>query len=177
MEVGMMPLASSRPDRRTEARLTGPAGGNLRGHRWPWVRRRDRRLLLYELSFAAGAHAPASARAAVRDVVRDRIDATAADDVELLVTELVTSRLEQRPAAPDEAVSLTVMLLPRVLHVELADPDRGLDAASLLASPVLDPRGGRRLLGALASRWGVRASPAGVWFELDRPRLGLRSHL
>ena len=166
---------NSRVDRRPGP-LVAPAGGNFGRRGWPRPRRRDRRLLLYELSFTAGAHAPASAQAAVGEVIEDRLDEAAADDVRMLVTELVSSRLAQRPEAPAETVSLTVMLLPRLLHVEVADPAREVDVASLLVTPAPRSPRGPRLFAALASRWGVRSAPAGVWFELDRPRSGFRAH-
>jgi hypothetical protein len=168
-------VASLRHDRRSKDRVAGPADTPSRTRRrWPRVPRSERRVVLRELSFPAGERAPEAAQAAVTEVVRERVDPATAEDIRVLVGELVTRRIAQRPRRDAETVSLTLLLLPRVLHVELEDPNCELDLRSLLPRPVPDLHDGWQTVGALASRWGVRPASPAIWFELDRPRRAAR---
>ena len=89
------------------------------------------------------------------------------DDLELMVTELVTNAVLHGRSAPEVAL----FLLPRAIRVEVADES---PAMPRLHRAELDDESGRgiALVDQLSSRWGAEPSPGGgktVWFEIDRP--------
>ena len=93
----------------------------------------------------------------------------------LLVSETVTSMLDQKPSGRgDGAVEVAWALVGRCLHVEVSD-DGGPARLRRRVHHVAAERGrGLQLVGALASRWGVREDVGGrtIWFELDLPPAG-----
>jgi hypothetical protein len=88
----------------------------------------------------------------------------------LLVSETVTSMLDQAPAGPGRGTfEVAWAVVDHRLRVEVSDdggPARLRHRIHELQSP---GGGGLQLLQILARRWGVREEVAGrtIWFELD----------
>ena len=96
---------------------------------------------------------------------RDRAAQTAADDLLLLVSELVTNAC-RHGAAP---YRLTLEPIGADLRVEVADS--GPELPTIRPDQPEVPGGfGMRLVGQLASAWGVRTDQGGktVWLEMAR---------
>ena len=126
-----------------------------------------------ELRVRLPAHdvAPAAARHSLGSVT-PALGPSAAENLELLVSELVTNSIRHARLGPEEWVELTVTSSPETLRAEVADPGPGFDPP---AHPTPRPghEGGMGLffLDRLADRWGVRREDDAncVWFEIDRP--------
>jgi serine/threonine-protein kinase RsbW len=88
----------------------------------------------------------------------------------LLVSETVTSTLDQSPAGQEHGTfEVSYALVEDRLHVEVSD-DGGPARLRRRLHGVHSANGrGLQLVQALARRWGVRESPTGrtIWFELD----------
>jgi hypothetical protein len=90
----------------------------------------------------------------------------------LLVSETVTSILDQVPAGPGRgSFEVAWALAERRLRVEVSDDGGPARLRHRIHELHSAGRGGLHLLPALARRWGVRESLAGrtIWFELDLP--------
>src|SRR5580658_4976366 len=113
------------------------------------------------VTFGHSRGSPREARRFVRRVAAHRADL---DDLELLVSELVTNAVVY--ATGD--VEVTICLGADRVRVAVGD---GNGTPPNLRSP--DAAGGRglHLVEAVASRWGVegRAGGKSVWFEMDGP--------
>ena len=96
----------------------------------------------------------------------------AREDLELLVTELLTNSVRHAGMGEHERIGLRVSETPPTLRVEVSDPGRGFDHE--VREPPAGSPGGRGLLlvHRIARRWGI-GSDGGtrVWFEIPwRPR-------
>ena len=121
-----------------------------------------------KLRLQAGPRAAREARAAVEGTLA-RARPEVRDDVQLLVSELVTNSVRHADLGPGDAVKVRLSASPEAVRVEVEDAGRGFDPARLAG-----PRGaggyGLFLVDRLANRWGVdRRAGVNVWFELDRP--------
>jgi DNA-binding NarL/FixJ family response regulator len=106
------------------------------------------------------------ARRMVSEALQRWDDRVPGDDVELLVTELVTNAVLHGGSAPEVAL----LLLPDAIRVEVAD---GSSEMPQLRAATLEDTSGRgiALVDELASRWGAEPGADGgktVWFEIDR---------
>ena len=120
------------------------------------------------LSLGRSPQAPAQARKAVSRWLRDRVDGALLDDVQLLVSELVTNAVRHQSASGE--IEMAVALAGRRVRVEVSDPGSGFSKPKV-GEPPPDSLGGRGLLivDRVASRWGVTpGQPTRVWFELER---------
>jgi anti-sigma regulatory factor (Ser/Thr protein kinase) len=114
----------------------------------------------------------AAARRFVTETLARGSDAR--ETARLLVSETVTSMLDQTPSGHgDGAVEVAYAVEGHRLHVEVSDD--GGPARLRRRVHHVDPEHGHlglQLVRAMASRWGVREDPAGrtIWFELDLPR-------
>ena len=120
--------------------------------------------------FTGEATAPAAARhfarASLTDLIGDVADGTLGDDVELIVSELVTNSV--RANSPTVLVELTVT--GATLLVSVGDQASGWPEQR--NSGIHDTGGrGLPLVSAISSSWGVRMLESGktVWAELDLP--------
>lgn len=108
------------------------------------------------------------ARHSVRSL-RPRVGPDAAEEVALLVSELVTNSIRHAELRPDETIELDISLDGGRVRVEVTDPGGGRPRLRDTA-PEEQCGYGLQLVDLLASRWGVRRSgQTCVWFELDLP--------
>jgi anti-sigma regulatory factor (Ser/Thr protein kinase) len=128
--------------------------------------------LEYRARLPVDAKAPAAARRLVRclegEVASERLE-----NIELLVTELVTNSVRHAGLDAEGWVGIELLLSPDRIHVEATDPGRGFDPANLPAEPEIRPSGwGLYLVDQLAQRWGVHHDAfTRVWFELELSEL------
>jgi len=127
------------------------------------------------LRLPRGPEAPRRARHAVIEELSGRLDASAVNDVALVVTELVTNSVREGAGGATRELGVDVGVVAD--HVLIAVSDRGSQIV-----PRARRRGngsslglGLQLVDRLAQAWGVARDGAGhtrVWCELplDRPR-------
>ena len=122
------------------------------------------------LRLAGGPTAPGRARTALRSL--DRTVADLRDDVDLLVSELVTNSVVHAQA---RQVELHATAGASGVRIEVSDPGPGFDKDLARREPSLTGGGGYGLniIDKVANRWGVKRNHLShVWFEIDRePRL------
>lgn len=129
----------------------------------------------YHGRFQADARTPAAARRLVRclDAILER---ATVDDLELMVTELVTNSVRHAGLGQHSWVQLELNVVPDLVRVEVIDPGRGFDPADRPTGTDIRGSGwGLYLVEQLADRWGVvHDAFTRVWFELrltPRPAL------
>ena len=105
------------------------------------------------------------------DLILPAVGPDVADDVRLLVSELVTNAVRHGPGEPSGPIHIRLDVEPGVVRVEVVDPGEGFVPRE--RDPRDDALGGWGLflVSKLADRWGVESEPSTrVWFELDRTR-------
>lgn len=91
------------------------------------------------------------------------------DNLNLLVSELVTNSVRHAGLSPGDRIEVRVELTAAAVRVEVADAGPGFDPE--IHSPTIyqDSGWGLYLVGQVSDRWGVESGrPTCVWFELDR---------
>jgi anti-sigma regulatory factor (Ser/Thr protein kinase) len=116
-----------------------------------------------------GPEAPRQARHAVIDQLGDRLGAAAANDVALVVSELVTNSVREPARGAEHELGLDVGVVAD--HVLIAVSDRGAQIVPrAMRRGTGDALGlGLQLVDRLAQAWGVARDGAGhtkVWCEL-----------
>ena len=107
----------------------------------------------------------------VRNVVRRFDLGELENDVNLLVTELVSNAIRHAGLRRDAPVKLRIAADERRVRIEVSDPGCGFDAASVDEGELYEPGGlGLVLVDRMSERWGiVRGAETRVWLELPRP--------
>jgi anti-sigma regulatory factor (Ser/Thr protein kinase) len=122
-----------------------------------------------EVRLPLDVHAPAAARAAVADALRDAVSTAVLDRARLLVSELTTNSVTHSGATAGDALVLRVECSTTRVRLEVEDCGRG---DSIAARPADVGRGGGfglNLVPTLRERWGVEravAGPTRVWAQL-----------
>jgi anti-sigma regulatory factor (Ser/Thr protein kinase) len=120
-----------------------------------------------ELQLPAEPEAAAMARRALA-ILEGRVSEERLEELELLVSELVTNSIRHAGLGEEGSVSLRVRVSPRLARVEVTDAGEGFEPPSFSGDPALLDGWGLLLVERLTDRWGVRGrSPTCVWFELD----------
>jgi serine phosphatase RsbU (regulator of sigma subunit)/PAS domain-containing protein len=121
-----------------------------------------------DLRLPGGAHAPASARAAVEALPAGSLEPPLAHTARLLASEIVTNSVRHAGVGEDGLVGFELVLSPASVRVEVSDPGPGFVPEP--DRPGADALGGRGLflVDSLADRWGTADGGTRVWFELDR---------
>jgi two-component sensor histidine kinase len=125
------------------------------------------------LEMAGGAEAPRLARTAVLEALRDRVCPAAANDVALVVSELVTNSVEHAAQGPDETVEVEVDVREGCVHIEVSDDGATLRPRSSPRHPDAPRPFGLALVDRLARAWGVDRDGAGhtrVWADVSLSR-------
>jgi hypothetical protein len=121
-----------------------------------------------DLRLPGGAHAPASARAAVETLPAGSLEPPLAHTARLLASEIVTNSVRHGGVGEDGLLGFELVLSPASVRVEVNDPGPGFVPRP--DRPQADDVGGRGLflVDSLADRWGTAEGGTRVWFELDR---------
>lgn len=117
-----------------------------------------------ELTITGGLSAPARARTALK-AFNGSLDEFR-DDVELLITELVTNAVVHAGANSDTPIGVRVEAAPHAIRAEILHPGPPFEAR-----PRPDEQKfGLHLVDQLTDRWGSEpvAELNRTWFELDR---------
>ena len=125
----------------------------------------------YRARFPLEPRVPADARRLVR-CLENVLDRPALDNVELLVTELVTNAIRHAGVGGAGWVAVELRVSPDLVRVEVVDPGRGFDPHTLPGAG--EERGsgwGLFLVDQLSDRWGVHHDEfTRVWFEVPAGR-------
>jgi anti-sigma regulatory factor (Ser/Thr protein kinase) len=129
-----------------------------------------------DVRLRSGTTAPSSARALVGGL-RDRLADDVLDDLELVVSEVVTNCVRHAELGPDDDITLRVRATPTNVRLEVADPGPGFEIPSVGPHDPAMPGGwGLYIVDQLADRWGVaRGAGTRVWFEIDTGPDGRRT--
>jgi anti-sigma regulatory factor (Ser/Thr protein kinase) len=118
-----------------------------------------------ELVLPADTHAPRAARRAVADWLRRCLDAPALDDVQLVVSELVTNSCLHADVPMGRSIRLSATVVDEVVRLEIRDS--GADGTVARRRPDGDGGYGLNIVQAIALRWGIdHADGTTVWCEL-----------
>ena len=91
------------------------------------------------------------------------------DNLNLLVSELVTNSVRHAGLSPGDRIEVRVELTAAAVRVEVADAGPGFDPEVHSPTIYQDSGWGLYLVGQVSDRWGVESGgPTCVWFELDR---------
>ena len=95
----------------------------------------------------------------------------AREDLQLLVSEVVTNAVRHGGAHDGRVIVLRVLELPGTLRVEVTDGGPGFERHT--PTPRTDGGWGLFFVDKLADRWNVERSDGStlVWFEMDLPSL------
>ena len=129
-------------------------------------------LIEYRARLPVDTTAPAAARRLVR-CLTNAIAPEALENLELLVTELVTNAVRHAGLGDHGWVSVDLVAGPNAVHVDVCDPGRGFDERDTTTVHG-EERGsgwGLFLVSQLASQWGVHHDDCTrVWFDLAAER-------
>jgi len=88
-------------------------------------------------------------------------------DLNLLVSELVSNSVKHAPLMQDQAIEVDANPTDRGIRVEVTNPGRA-ELANTLQPKATESGWGLLLVTKIASRWGVLTNGSTlVWFELD----------
>jgi anti-sigma regulatory factor (Ser/Thr protein kinase) len=140
-------------------------GGKALGYHWA---KRNGAAIRLERSFPSDQHAPTLARRALSGQF-GILSPEQANDLELIVSELVTNAVRHSRGGPDSSVKLSVERSNESLRVQVTDEGNGFTLA-----PRPDPWEGGGfglfLVESLASNWGIESGPGTtVWAEVLLP--------
>ena len=118
-----------------------------------------------ELVLPADSQAPGVARRAVGDWLRSCLDAPALDDIQLVVSELVTNSCVHADVPRGRSIRLSAALVDEVVRLEIRDT--GADGAVARRRPDGIGGYGLNIVQAVAVRWGIEhGNGTTVWCEL-----------
>ena len=118
---------------------------------------------------AGGPYAVTAARLALADL-DSHLDESAAFDVRLLVSELVTNSVQHAQVSADDSIVLLVSIKDTFVRVEVRDEGPGFQAPAEPPPDDADSGWGLFLVEQLADAWGQGGDGKGVWFEIERNR-------
>jgi anti-sigma regulatory factor (Ser/Thr protein kinase) len=126
--------------------------------------------MVFAFIVPSSARAPGRVRSLLRDELRSTVEQRLRDDLELLLTELVTNAVRYGSSEDDE-IAVRVELMEHLVSVSITDAGVGFDRDALGRTPENESGGfGLLLLDRLSTRWGIERDERGfrVWFKLDR---------
>lgn len=119
-------------------------------------------------SLKAGAEAASRARRALNDLSAP-LPASVRQDLDLLVSEVVTNAVRHGGGETGEPIEMTVHVDDLRVRVEVADRGPGFEPNPSPPTMFQESGWGLFLVGQLSDRWGVDRTDRGasVWFEID----------
>lgn len=121
-----------------------------------------------DLRVPSGPRAAAAARHSLHGLDQ-YLEPSLREQVELLVTELVTNSFRHAGADGPFWIGLKVVASARTVRAEVVDPGRGFRAGPTVPDAGETSGWGLYLVDRIASRWGVRGGDVTcVWFEMNR---------
>jgi anti-sigma regulatory factor (Ser/Thr protein kinase) len=119
-------------------------------------------------SLESGAEAASRARRALNDLSAP-LPASVRQDLELLVSEVVTNAVRHGGGPAGEPIEMTVRVDDLRVRVEVADRGPGFEPSPSPPTMFQESGWGLFLVGQLSDRWGVDRTDRGasVWFEID----------
>lgn len=119
-----------------------------------------------------GPRAAAEARRSLTPVCRE-LPSDRADDVRLMVSELVTNAFLHAGLARGDTVHLTAVMDSGRLRIEVEDEGNGFRRKAVTAAAADRASGwGLTIVARLSDRWGVvNEGSTKVWFEIDARRV------
>jgi anti-sigma regulatory factor (Ser/Thr protein kinase) len=125
----------------------------------------------FELVLRGGVDAGGEARRAIA-LNEPALSKRVREDVQLLVSELVTNAVRHGGATPDRPLQFDFRRRNGTIRVEVVDSGTDFEAPSQPANGDANGGWGLFLVDRIAARWGVDRTPRGtcVWFELPAAR-------
>jgi anti-sigma regulatory factor (Ser/Thr protein kinase) len=138
-----------------------PDGGTLTRGDWPL------RPVFYErVELDCAPSAPRRARVLARELLGARLPVDRRNDLQVLVTELVTNSVRHAGLGPEDKVVAHLAAATGLVRVEVCDGGPGFDPVEREPGP--HGGFGLLLLRNLPDRWGIATDDGTcVWFELD----------
>jgi anti-sigma regulatory factor (Ser/Thr protein kinase) len=122
---------------------------------------------LLDAVIPAGIEAPRKARRLVQDVL-PQLTAEQADDVKLMVNELVTNSVKHASVAPGAPIRVHIEIEGDALRGEVSDQGVGFRIRPMARERTGESGYGLRLVQEMADRWGLNVRDGTcVWFEID----------
>ena len=158
MNVEPMPSARSFP-----ARFSAEEAYHLGRGTWP-----IRAVTSARVELPPGLDAPGRARGAIEDHLDGHLTLQEAQDLRLLVTEVVTNAVVHGAQVQGPVLHLAVS--KRCVRVEVCDRGSGFELPPLAPREALGAGGyGLMFVDRLTTRWGISGNDGTcVWFEVDR---------
>jgi anti-sigma regulatory factor (Ser/Thr protein kinase) len=122
----------------------------------------------FSFQFPPAEDAPAQARAAL-EVFDQILSPTVLEDLQLVVSELVTNSVKFGPKRP---ITLALAIVgDGMVNGEVIDQGDGEEAkVEMTVEPTLEGGWGLHLVDQVAQRWGVHEGSTHVWFEIGPKR-------
>lgn len=120
---------------------------------------------LLGIALAADAGSASLARAAITRL-SPILPGPVVQDLQLLVSELVTNSVRHAGLGPGDVIDLRIRRIRGGIRVEVVDPGRRF-APAIRDRPSEHGGWGLRIVDRVADRWGVEVPHNRVWFELS----------
>ena len=122
---------------------------------------------LLDVVIPAGIEAPSKARRLLQGVLRP-IPAEQADDVRLMVNELVTNSVKHASVEAGAPIRIHIAIEGEALRGEVSDQGVGFRIRPMARDRPAESGYGLRLVQEMADRWGLNVrNGTCVWFEID----------
>jgi anti-sigma regulatory factor (Ser/Thr protein kinase) len=120
-------------------------------------------------SLAPSADAASRARRALDELDGSLLSDHVREDLELLVSELVTNAVRHAGASEQDSIELSVRVDAGRVRVEVTDPGPGFEPSTSAPTMFQGSGWGLYLVAQISDRWGVEPGPGGtvVWLEID----------
>jgi anti-sigma regulatory factor (Ser/Thr protein kinase) len=115
-----------------------------------------------EIQLAPNPRSPGRARRFVREALGDSTGPQVVEDVQLVVSELVTNSVRHANLGADQAVTLSIERVDDLIRIEVRDRGRAFIRPAYTRSPSSEGGLGLRIVDRLSDSWGMD-QPGIVW--------------
>src|SRR6266550_6127903 len=105
---------------------------------------------------------PSRARQFVRDALGDSTSREVVEDVQLVVSELVTNSVRHANLGPDQRVTVSIECVDDVIRIEVRDGGPAFTRTRSATPPASGGGMGLRIVERLSDSWGID-EPGDVW--------------